>query len=342
MSASVLFDLIDREAREIASKIDHTALERKTIMVTGAGGFLGSLFFASAVRAAADVSGVKIVAVVRSESADYLKPYIENERVSLCAGDLSDRSFCDSLPRADLIIHAAGSAEPAVFMGEGDTVLKINTVATVVLLEKLNAGGSFLFISSSDLYNGLQAALFSEEQIGTTNTDHPRACYIEGKRTGETLCHLARKRGVHATAVRLSVTYGPGLKAGDRRVIPSLIEKSFAGRIRLLDRGEGRRSFCYITDALEMMWYVLLYGQHTVYNVGGKADVSVRDVAETIGRIRGVAVVLPPTDAAIAGAPHSGCLDLTRVLTEYRKEDFVGLEEGLRRTVEWYANIREG
>ena len=328
------------DALKVASCFDFSMLINKSVMITGANGLIGINFLSSLTQIANKVHGITIIPVMHTNTAEFLRPFIEHHSVRVYTGDLTDEKFIETLPRADVIIHAAGSGEPSKFISNGISSLKINTLTTFKLIEKLNNDGKFLFISSSDIYNGLNTEIFSEEQIGTTNTEHPRACYIEGKRTGETICNLSRLRGVKAFSVRLSLTYGPGTKLGDQRVLPSFIQKALKGQIELLDSGEAHRNFCYISDAIEMMWYVLLYGKFGIYNVGGVTSISIKELAYLIGQLASVPVLFPAKAAGVAGAPRNVCLELKRILSDYNKVNFVSMEDGLVRTINWYRHLR--
>ena len=66
------------------------------------------------------------------------------------------------MPNVDIIIHAAGSGEPSKFILNPLSTLEINTLTTLNLFKKLKSKGSFLFISSSDIYNGLTTTKYSE------------------------------------------------------------------------------------------------------------------------------------------------------------------------------------
>lgn len=338
-SAETLGALLDGDAARVASCFDLKKLAGKRVMVTGAGGLIGINFLASLVRIADKADGLKIYPVFHSKPQAFLAPFLAHKAVRVYRGDLTDDNLIKKLPKANLIIHAAGSGEPGKFMADALSSLKINTSTTFKLFEKLDSKGTFLFISSSDIYGGLKPGIYSEDQIGTTNTDHPRACYIEGKRTGETICGLYRRQGIKAYAVRLSAVYGPGGRSGDQRALPSFIRKGLGGKIDLLDSGEAKRTFCYISDALEMMWYIILRGKRGCYNVGGVSTVKIKELARLIGKNLGVPVSVPKTKAGIAGAPAAVRLDLGRLLAEYKKKRFIGLEEGLERTVAWHKNL---
>ncbi|MCX6054413.1 MAG: NAD-dependent epimerase/dehydratase family protein [Chloroflexi bacterium] len=335
----VLLEILSNDATKVASCLDFQELANKKILLTGANGLIGINFLTSLWQIGIKIPGITIIPIIHSEPPLYLLPIINSKNVQVLKGDLTNEGFLEKLPSADIIIHAAGSGEPSKFMINQFDSLKINSLTTFRLFEKLNENGRFLFISSSEIYNGLESPEYSENQIGITNTDNPRACYIEGKRTGETICNLYRKQGVNAFSVRLSLTYGPGVRLGDQRVLPSLIQKALKGKIDLLDSGHATRTFCYISDAIELMWYILLYGNSSCYNVGGISTIKIKELAYLIGKILNVPIVIPKEDTGIAGAPDSVYLNINRVLSEYNKERFIDLEEGITRTINWYKNL---
>jgi nucleoside-diphosphate-sugar epimerase len=332
-----LSNILVEDALLLSSKLDFKLLENKSIMITGANGLIGMNFLASLYILKKKLPGITVFPVFHNEPPAFLLPFLEMNDIYPLIGDLTNENFIKKLPRIDFVIHAAGSGEPTKFIKNSISTLKVNTITTIKLLEKLQENGRFLFLSSSDIYNGLQSGLlYSENQIGTTNTDHPRACYIEGKRTGETICDLFREKGIATFAIRLSLTYGPGLRIDDQRVLPSFIKQGLNGKIELLDKGNVERTFCYVTDAIELMWFVLLFGTKRVYNVGSISHIKIIELAELIGKILNVTVCIPNAYNGIAGAPLSNRLDLSRIFTEYQKNDFIELAEGLKKTINWY------
>jgi nucleoside-diphosphate-sugar epimerase len=107
----------------------------------------------------------------------------------------------------------------------------------------------------------------------------------------------------------------------------------------LLDSGTAVRSYCYVADAVELLWQILLYGKEAVYNVGGRSTVTISDLAEMIGKMMGATVVFPTIQTEIAGAPEEVRLDLTRVETEFAKTRYIGLVEGLNATIKWQREL---
>jgi UDP-glucuronate decarboxylase len=338
-------DLLVEDARRSLRGVPTDSLDHKTILITGASGIIGSHLLFALMHCQRDLRlELEVVAVVQHGLPDFLKPLEEDHCIRTLVGNMADARFVETLPPADIIVHAATYGQPGLFLQDTMTTLKLNTSAVFELIDKLSSGGQFLFMSSSEVYSGLTTSPFSEEVIGTTNTCHPRSSYIEAKRCGEAICHSARSAGIDAKAARLSLAYGPGTRVGDRRVLNNFIEKAIRQReIRLLDRGASKRTYCYISDALHMLWRILLEGKQAVYNVGGNSTTTIVQLAEEIGELLNVPVRVPPeAGSGLAGAPDDVRLDLTRFCREFGEFDFVTLHDGLARTVAWqrelYAN----
>jgi len=333
-------DVIARDAAQICHRVNLEELEGKTILITGASGLLGTYFLATLAHLKQTGVPFQAIAQVRSQPAPHTAEIIQRSGFQLAHVNVAVHAECSSLPQADIIIHSAGYAQPLVFMANPAATYQLNTTATIALLQKLKPGGSFLFLSSTEVYNGITNKLVTEADIGTTNPTHPRACYIEGKRGGETICHAFRNQGIHATAARLAMTYGPGTRKSDKRALNSFIEKALCqGKIELMDAGNAIRTYCYVSDAVELMWQAALHGTQPVYNIGGHSTVTIGDLARLVGQIVGVPVSFPAQSAEVAGAPEEVRLDLTRPETEFKKTKYVSLEDGLRATIEWQRQL---
>jgi len=328
----IIFD----DVGEFFSHIDWNELDGKSILVTGASGLLGTYFIATLKEICRQLdSPPLVIAVIHSPLAPFQENLFDFKQLNVWEGDLTSIEFCHSLPRVDYIIHAAGYGQPAKFTQDQLRTLKINTMTTLLLAEKLHPNGKFLFISTSEVYSGLSNPPFSETQIGTSNTLHARASYIEGKRTGETICNIYRNNGLNFKSARLALAYGPGTKNGDRRVLNELIKKAFEGKIELVDQGQAWRTYCYVSDAVETMWEILLHGTESIYNVGGKSRTTIAQLAEQISKLLEVSVKIPDIERGLTGAPDDVYLNLSKIETEFGKTKFVNLEEGLSRTIAW-------
>ena len=320
-------DIILQDARETVKKCDFSWLEGKTVLVTGATGLLGTHFLATLALLKKQMK-IDVFGICHSDPADYT-----NEIARLGGIYLVDQWHYHT----DAVIHAAGFAQPAVFTANPAETIRLNTTWTQQLLEQLGPQGKFLFISSSEVYSG-SYSMVQESDIGTTGPLHPRACYIEGKRCGETIVNAYRGMGLDAKSARLGLTYGPGVRKGDKRAMSTFIDQALKGKIRMEYPGLELRSYCYVQDALETLWNILLHGAYSVYNVGGPSAVSIASLAMSIGQIVGVETIFPKTNKEMAGA-DGVLMDSSRSEREFGKKDYVSLEDGLRNTIEWHRGL---
>jgi UDP-glucuronate decarboxylase len=321
-----LLTILFEDAEEVSRSVDFTPLDGATVFITGSTGLLGTHFLTSLCLLKEKGMKINVLAEHHSTPADY------TVEIARRGGFL----LLNEIPKgADMVIHAAGYAQPSVFVLNPAETIRLNTTVTQELLKNLWTGGRLLFISSSGVYNGLTKTRASETDIGTTTPYHPRACYIEGKRCGEAICHAYYKSGVHAVSARLARTYGPGTRKNDKRAIGTFIDQALtAGKIDLAFSGHSLGTYCYVSDAMKMLWNVALHGTEPVYNVGGKAPASVLEVAEHVGSILGVEVTSPKSLEEMLGAENVESLDMSLIESEFGEVDYVPLYEGLRRTIE--------
>ena len=332
-----MLDQIGVDARTVQDRTDLSYFSHKRILVTGASGIIGSNFL-SVIASQGQYKTLEIHAVSKSgkfpvELSDTVKPLIM---------DLTDPKEVSRLGKYDFILHAAGYGQPGKFLLAPLKTLELNVGLTAKLIEKIEPNGKFVFISTSEIYSGLSEPPFNEEQVGTTNTNHPRASYIEGKRTGEALVSIARSQlGIDAKSLRLALAYGPGTKDGDERVLNTFIDQALSGnQIRLRDPGDAWRTYCYVSDAIQMILDASLNGQSDIYNVGGKSRVQIKELAKLIGRLTGVEVEIPAASStSLSGAPDDVWLDLRKIGEISNLDALVILEDGLERTISWRKSI---
>jgi nucleoside-diphosphate-sugar epimerase len=332
---------IAQDARDILEAVDLSVLDGKSILITGASGLLGTYFISClrelVARGRGPATTCAVMQSVVSPSMASLYCFSGATNVQM---DLSDTGNIRDLGQFDFIIHAAGYGQPGRFMEDQIKTIKLNTNTTIALFKQLKPGGRFLFLSTSEVYSGLEAPAYREDQIGSTNTDHPRACYIESKRCGEAICKIYNQMGVYAASARLALAYGPGTRPGDRRVINVFMERGIRnGKIHLQDNGAARRTYCYVGDAVEILWHILLRGTRPIYNVGGNSRTTISELADRIGALLGVPVEYPLTNGTLDGAPTDVCLDMKSVEQEFGKRKYTNISVGLERTVNWQKSL---
>lgn len=318
-------------------KIDLSKLKNKTILITGASGLIG-IYVLSYLRNNQKENNITIYTWNRNPIDDEFKPLFENCYTII--GDITDKSMYENLPEFDVIIHASGYGQPIKFLKNKIKTIELNTISTIWLFEKLKKSGIFLFVSTSELYSGLENYNITEDQIGTTDPTHPRASYIEGKRCGEAICHTYIEQGFDVKIIRLSLAYGPGTQKNDARVVNSLIEKALkTDVITLMDAGQAVRTYCYITDVIEMLYNVLLFGKDHTYNVGGLTSCTILEVANIIGKKLNKSVIASAKENELHGNPKIVNISIEKYINEFKKIKFTSLNEGLDNTIQWQTEL---
>lgn len=333
------FQFIKDDVSKIHSNIDFTEMKNKSILITGATGLVGTYLLLS-LNDIIDSYNIKVTIIHKSEIDDVFRDIIDFSKVTCINEDITNINLLEqSLGKYDYIIHSAGYGQPNKFLENELKTLELNTTSTFFLFNLLNVGGKFLFISSSEVYSGLESEQV-EYKIGPSTPEHDRACYIEGKRCGETICNIYRKHGVDAKSIRLSLTFGPGTKKDDKRFLTNFIQKSIQNsKIELLDHGSSIRTYIYITDAIIMMWNIFLNGKSNVYNVGGDESKSILDIANEIGDIMGVNVIIPDFDNSLSGSPKFVNVDMNKYYNEFGQLRLDSVREGLIKTIMWQKII---
>jgi UDP-glucuronate decarboxylase len=337
------------------------------LLVTGGAGFLGHYLVQAALdwnRTAA--AGLAVRVTVHDTFARGLPAWLERlrgaPRLTLERRDASQPLPTDAA-RFDWIVHAASIASPTYYRQHPLETMDANVAGVRHLLEYCRARGDsgnpvrgMLFFSTSEIYGDPPADQIPTPETfrGNVSCTGPRACYDESKRYGETLCTVfARRYGVPVSIARPFNNYGPGLKITDGRVLSDFAGDVLAGRdVVLLSSGAPTRTFCYVSDAVAGYYKVLVRGRAgEAYNVGAEApEVSMADLADRVVRqatalfgYRGRVVRRASSDAEyLTDNPQRRVPVIEKARTELGYAPQVGLDEGLRRALLWYAGNPAG
>jgi nucleoside-diphosphate-sugar epimerase len=331
-------DFLEKDINRVIENIDFSTLENKKVLITGASGLVG-FYLTQCVKRLQNELNIEVYLSYKNDIPSYLKEYYNFSyteiKEDITTIKLESKFF-------DIIIHSSGYAQPMKFLNDSLTTIKINTHATINLLDSLKPDGKFLFVSTSELYSGNDNFNIDESQIGTTTPSHNRACYIESKRCGETICHSYITSGYDVKIARLSLAYGPFTKLGDLRVLNSIIDKGLNhDTIELMDDGSALRTYCYITDVIEMFWNILLYGKDVTYNVSGFSNISIKELAENVGQILDKKVIAPVSLDGLVGSPKVVNISSEKYINEFQKQNFINMEYGLKNVIEWIKFINQ-
>lgn len=332
--------LLARDCWEILSRVDFNKIKDKKILVTGATGFLGQYVVAAISSANKELKlNAHITAVGFSEPKKAFASILKaNSSIQFRKIDLST-DF--DLKGFDYIFHAAGYGQPAKFIDDPLSLVRINVNATAKLLEG-SARTIFTYFSSAEVYGEIPPELIptKEEYNGNHPLHKPRSVYGEAKRLGEALCAAYRRKNqTDVKIVRISHVYGPGLSADDTRVMSDFIRKALKEKkISLLDEGKSVKTYGYVADVVSMILFAALHGKEMVYNVGGQDAVSILELAKKIAKYTGAEYEMPKTKSTLSHVgkdPGIVRLDLSRIIGEMGKFKFTSFDEGLGRTIEW-------
>jgi UDP-glucuronate decarboxylase len=333
---SEMLNLLIRDAEETLNAVDYRSLDGARVLISGATGLIGMHLMATLYVLKRE--GYKI----RAFGQYHNPPASHTEELAKLGGfSLVHDSWIT--PQADVIIHAgAGYGQPTVFMANPAETIHANTTLTEQLLQSLAPNGRFLFVSSNEVYHGLQKEFATEEDIGTTNPYNPRAGYIEGKRSGEAITYAYRKNGVNASSARLNLTFGPGARKDDKRALSGFIDQAITtGHIEMKFAGREKRTCCYAADVATMLWRTVLHGTKPVYNTGERMTTSIAELANIVAKITGATINIPSEDNELPGSHSLPRMDVSLFEKDLGRMEFTPLFEGLRRTISWHRGLYE-
>ena len=339
-------------------KIDWKQLHGKTVLITGAYGMLASylVYFLLYIRARKQIN-VNLIVVVRNRSK-FVSKFQEVqgiEGVQIIQHDLSTSLHIDG--EVDYIIHAASLASPQYYSVCPVDVLLPNAIGSYYLLElareKMVKG--FLLFSTCDVYGlpDLNGSLIDEDSFGGVNPLDIHSCYGESKRMAETMCKAFQVQyQIPVKIARIAHTYAPTMDIrNDPRVFSSFVKNIVDGQdIIMKSDGSGKRSFCYITDAVAGYFTILFNGlEGEAYNVCNTEQfVSIRELAEILISLypeKGLKVIRKERSKSECYTENSLLVGRERMpdnskLIKLGWEAKVGIKEGFRRVIE-YINFSE-
>ena len=335
----------------LSHDVDWERLAGKTVLVTGANGFLPAYMVETILRINEKslAEKTRVLALVRnaSRAEKRFSMYQGRKDFALVIQDVCEELRIDE--PIDFIIHGASQASPKYFGSDPIGTLSANVLGThnTLVLAERNKIESFLFFSSGEVCGKLRPDQMpmSEDIYGPLDPTDIRVCYAESKRMGELMCSSWRhQRGIPTKVVRPFHTYGPGMLLDDGRVFADFVSCILQSRDLVMhSEGTHTRAFCYLADATAAYFKVLLDGDPGMaYNVGNDAaEISIRDLAEMLVKIfpeKGLKVVCRPESKPSGYLRHDqprNCPDLTRIRS-LGWAPSTSLEAGFRRTVASY------
>jgi dTDP-glucose 4,6-dehydratase/UDP-glucuronate decarboxylase len=331
------------------------------VLITGGAGFLGYYLTQALLHANETLGQTPIEVVVydnfRRGLPAWLEARAQDPHLTITRHDVTDPMPAEA-GSFEYVIHGASIASPTYYRKYPIETMDANVNGLRYLLDYARQRRDtdrpvrgFLFFSSSEIYGDPEPSAIPtpETYPGRVSCTGPRACYDESKRYGETLCvNYAHTYDLPITMARPFNNYGPGLKLEDRRVPPDFARNVLRDEdIVMLSDGAPTRTFCYVADAIVGYFKILVRGRKgEAYNVGADGpEISIADLADRFvaaGRelfdYEGTVVRKTADDPNyLTDNPNRRCPDITKARTELEYEPQIALDDGLRRSLLWYA-----
>jgi dTDP-glucose 4,6-dehydratase len=306
---------------------------RLRAVVTGGAGFLGSHLVDRLVN-----EGWEVVVIdnLITGSLDNIAQHADDDRVKFIQQDVTE--FLDIEGPVDYIFHFASPASPLDFARFPIPVLKVGALGTHKALGLAKAKGSkFMLASTSEVYGDPLVSPQPETYWGNVNPIGPRGVYDEAKRYAEAMTMAYHNfHGLDTHIVRFFNTYGPRMRLDDGRVVPNFIKQALLGEpLTVYGDGSHTRSFGYYEDILEGAWRLSQTDFHEPVNIGNETERTVLEFAKLVIEITGSKSKIVHLDAAIDD-PKQRRPDLTRARSLLGWESQATLEDGLRKTIEYF------
>jgi len=305
------------------------------ILVSGGAGFVPSH-----VVDALLARGCEVVAIDNfvTGSKDNVAHLADEPRFTLVEADITDG--LPALPgRFDAVLHMASPASPTDFQKLPLEILKVGSVGTMAMLDRAVADAArFLMASTSEAYGDPVVHPQPEAYWGNVNPIGIRSVYDESKRFSEAATMAYHRfHGLDTAIVRIFNTYGPRMRPDDGRAIPTFISQALRG-VPLTVQGTGQqtRSITYVDDLVRGILLLLDSRETGPINCGTEHEMTMLALAEMIVRLAGSESTIALVPRA-ADDPEKRRPDLTLARARLGYEPQVGPEDGLRRTIEYFA-----
>jgi dTDP-glucose 4,6-dehydratase len=302
-------------------------------VVTGGAGFLGSHLCEWLLRTGTAVTCVDNLCTGEGANISHL---LNRPGFRCFEADVSQG--LDIPGEVDVVLHLASPASPRDYQRLPVETMLVGAFGTAHALELARSRGArFLLASTSEVYGDPAQHPQRESYWGNVNPVGPRSVYDEAKRYAEALTEAHRRsRGVDTVIARIFNTYGPRMRAGDGRAIPTFFRQALTGE-PLTITGDGRqtRALCYVDDTVRGLLALAKADMAGPVNIGNPREISVSALVEEIRAVTGTHSPVHRLPAP-EDDPHRRCPDITLARKKLGWWPEVDLTEGLARTLEWF------
>jgi dTDP-glucose 4,6-dehydratase len=307
--------------------------DKKTAVVTGGAGFLGSHL---SDRLLAE--GFRVIAIdnLITGNPDNIEHLAGNPDFKFIRHNVSEFIFVPG--PVDYVFHFASPASPIDYLEHPIPTLKVGALGThnTLGLAK-DKGATFLLASTSECYGDPLEHPQSEDYWGNVNPIGPRGVYDEAKRFAEAMTMAYHRfHSMDTKIVRIFNTYGPRMRLRDGRVVPAFISQALNNEpLTVFGDGSQTRSFCYVSDLIDGIFRLALSDFHEPVNIGNPGEMTILDFAQKILALTGstAQVVFKPLPVDDPRVRQPDISRAKRLLGWQPKVDF---ESGVRETIGYF------
>jgi dTDP-glucose 4,6-dehydratase len=262
--------------------------------------------------------------------------HIRSENFLFIKHDVTNYIYIDG--PLDYILHFASPASPIDYQELPIQTLKVGSLGThkaLGLAKEKKA--TFLLASTSEVYGDPQIHPQKEDYWGNVNPIGPRGVYDEAKRFAEALTMAYhRYHGVDTRIARIFNTYGPRMRIGDGRVVPTMMAQALRGEeLTVFGDGKQTRSFCFVDDLVKGIYSLLMSDYINPVNLGNPREMTILDFAFLLKDIThtksSVTFLSLPEDDPKIRQP-----DISKAKEILRWRPKIDIKTGLEITMQWY------
>tara|TARA_B110000967_G_scaffold33273_1_gene31934 strand:- start:59 stop:1045 length:987 start_codon:yes stop_codon:yes gene_type:complete len=308
----------------------------KTILISGAAGFLGSHLCDRFID-----EGFRVVGMDNfiTGDKDNIKHLLDHPNFHFIQHDVT--IHIDIEESIDYILHFASPASPIDYLKIPIQTLKVSSLGTHNLLGLAKAKKARILVAStSEIYGDPLVHPQSEDYYGNVNSIGPRGVYDEAKRFQEAITMAYQRfHGVETRIARIFNTYGPRMRLNDGRVIPAFMGQALRGEdLSVFGKGAQTRSFCYVDDLIEGIYRLLFSDYSNPVNLGNPDEITIIEFAHEI-------LQLTNSDQKISfnplpeGDPLKRQPDISLAKKELNWQPETSRVQGMKITFDYFKNL---
>lgn len=308
---------------------------KKTAVVTGGAGFLGSHLCEKLIE-----NEINVICIDNLITGDLrnIEHLFGNDKFHFIQHDVTN--FIHVPGKIDYVLHFASPASPIDYLQLPIQTLKVGSLGThkaLGLAKEKNA--RFLLASTSEVYGDPQINPQHEDYWGNVNPIGPRGVYDEAKRFAESITMAYhRYHNLETRIVRIFNTYGPRMRLNDGRALPAFLSQTLQNQdVTVFGDGSQTRSFCYVDDLIDGIFKLLMSNEIEPVNIGNPSEITIKQFAEEVIELTNsnskiIYQDLPQDDPQLR-RPN---IDKAKKVLSWQPK--VNREAGLKKTIEYFES----